>query len=194
MRKTCIFYVCPLCGLDRTTGKMMGTEWIDGVTEVIDNNAPCGFDRDGHTFEECFDAKFGGAMKLIYIAGPFNGDDKVHDVHANINVASKIALECWKKGWAVICPHKNTAGFQHYHDMPHELWMAGDIEMISRCDAVLMVPDWLRSPGACEEFDFAMSKHIPVFCYSDGVPSPNNVGRGILWRASNNPFDWPRKL
>ena len=108
---------------------------------------------------------------IIYIAGPFDHDDLIHGVPANILNASKIALECWKKGWAVICPHKNTAGFEHV-DVPVRVWYHGDLALLSRCDAILMIPGWERSKGAQDELTFALKNQIRVFYYSFGIPDP----------------------
>ncbi len=59
-------------------------------------------------------------MKVLYISGPFSDQDRVHGIQQNILRASRIALSCWSAGWAVICPHKNCAGFEHVATVPHE--------------------------------------------------------------------------
>jgi len=43
---------------------------------------------------------------VLYLAGPFGAPDPIHGIQRNILDASEIALKAWKKGWAVICPHK----------------------------------------------------------------------------------------
>jgi hypothetical protein len=115
-------------------------------------------------------------MKLLYISGPFGHADPIHGIEANILRASEIALEAWRKGWAAICPHKNTAGFQHT-DIPWETWMEGDIEMVKKCDAVLMIPGWEQSRGACLERDEARRAGVLVLDYRNGIPSPDWVLR-----------------
>ena len=37
-----------------------------------------------------------------------------------------------------------------------------DLELLFRCDAILMTPDWERSSGARAERDFAIRNAIPV--------------------------------
>ena len=90
-------------------------------------------------------------MQVIYIAGPYNtypkGYDRHHGIQRNIVEASQIAAECWKKGWAVICPHTNTGGF-HNLGLDEEIFVRGCIEMVRRCDAILMTNGWTRSAGA----------------------------------------------
>lgn len=102
-------------------------------------------------------------MKLLYIAGPYDHpDDPIHGVQENITNASRIALEYWRKGWAVICPHMNTAGFHHAKDVPRETWIQGDLLILSKCDAILMIPGWTGSPGAKAELDYATEHGIEV--------------------------------
>src|SRR5690349_6591380 len=99
-------------------------------------------------------------MKVIYVAGPFRG--KSHwEIAENIRAAERLALEVWKLGAAALCPHLNTAHFQNA--APDEVWLEGDLELLSRCDAVLVTNDWERSAGARAEVDYALSKGIPVF-------------------------------
>ena len=47
-------------------------------------------------------------MKLAYIIGPYRADT-IYQIKKNIEKAEETALKYWKKGYAVICPHLNTA-------------------------------------------------------------------------------------
>lgn len=99
-------------------------------------------------------------MMVGYVAGPFRG--KSHwEIHENIRNAERLALEVWRLGAACICPHTNTIHFQD--SAPDDVWLAGDLEMVKRCDFVLMTPDWARSSGARAEEAFARQHQIPVF-------------------------------
>lgn len=104
-------------------------------------------------------------MKVVYIAGPYNHPDYLHGVQENITRASRIALEYWRRGWAVVCPHMNTSGFHHAKDVPRETWIQGDLEILSRCDAILMIPGWTRSQGAKTERNYALENGIEVLYY-----------------------------
>lgn len=115
---------------------------------------------------------------VLYIAGPFTDDDEIHGISLNILNASKIALDCWKKGWAVICPHKNTAGFEHVSDVDPGVWYHGDLAFLVRCDAILLIPGWEESSGARTEQAFAIKHNIPMFDYTDsGIPDPKAIHR-----------------
>lgn len=99
-------------------------------------------------------------MKLIYVAGPFRGAN-AWEVENNIRRAESLALEVWRLGAAVICPHCNTRFFSGAAD--DSIWLAGDIEMLRRCDAIIVTPDWRKSTGARAEVEFAYSQGIPQF-------------------------------
>ena len=98
-------------------------------------------------------------MTLVYIAGPFRGAS-AWEIEENIRRAERLALEVWKRGAACICPHANTRFFQGA--APDQVWLDGDLEMVKRCDVVLMTPDWERSSGAREEHRLALELGIPV--------------------------------
>jgi hypothetical protein len=99
-------------------------------------------------------------MKVVYVAGPFRGANS-WEIEENIRRAERLALQVWRLGAACICPHTNTRFYQGA--APDEVWLNGDLEMLRRCDAILMTPDWERSSGARAEHDFALKHNIPVF-------------------------------
>lgn len=97
---------------------------------------------------------------VIYVAGPFRGPN-AWAIEQNIRRAEALALEAWQAGFAVICPHTNTRFFQG--TAPDEVWLIGDLDLVARCDAVLMVPGWQQSCGATGERGHATTLGIPVF-------------------------------
>lgn len=103
-------------------------------------------------------------MKLAYVAGPYRADSE-SGVVANIRAAEEVAIELWKHGYAVICPHKNTALFGGL--CPDEVWLKGDLVMLERCDLVVLVPGWERSSGTKAEFVHAHERGIPVYEWPD---------------------------
>jgi hypothetical protein len=96
----------------------------------------------------------------VYIAGPFRGPS-AWDIEENIRRAERLALEVWRMGAAALCPHTNTRFFQGAAD--DAVWLAGDLELLARCDAVLMTHDWERSTGAKAEEAHAKALGLPVF-------------------------------
>jgi hypothetical protein len=108
-------------------------------------------------------------LKLVYIAGPYRsasqfvpGEQDAFGVLQNVMRAMATSLEVWRAGAVGVCPHGNTFCFQGAAN--DSVWLDGDIELMKRCDAVLMTPDWDRSSGARKERDIAIEEGIPV-CY-----------------------------
>jgi nucleoside 2-deoxyribosyltransferase len=99
-------------------------------------------------------------MKVVYVAGPFRGPSS-WDIEQNIRRAESLSLDVWRSGAAALCPHTNTRFFQNA--APDDVWLAGDLAMLAKCDAILMTLDWERSTGARAEHDFAVERLMPVF-------------------------------
>jgi hypothetical protein len=103
-------------------------------------------------------------VKLVYVAGPFRGPSH-WAIAQNVRNAEAAALEVWRMGAACLCPHANTAHFQDA--APDHIWLRGDLEMLRRCDAILMLPTWRQSAGAVTEHDWAVRHEMPIL-YSLG--------------------------
>lgn len=114
--------------------------------------------RQGRSCSLC--VLWGSALKVVYIAGPFRGPN-AWEIEQNIRRAEALALEVWKIGAACLCPHTNTRFFQGAAD--DSVWLDGDLELLARCDAVLLTPDWERSSGARAEVEFAVKRGIRIF-------------------------------
>ena len=99
---------------------------------------------------------------LIYVSGKYTGD-----IDANIAVATAVAVTLWELGHAVICPHANTAHFEDAGKITYEQFIAGDLAMIARCDALVMVPGWEDSKGARAEWAYATSLGLPIYVFPD---------------------------
>jgi len=102
--------------------------------------------------------------KIAYIAMPYRSDTE-WGLTQNIRAAERLALKYWLLGYAVICPHKNTAYFGGA--APDEVWLKGDLAMLARCDVIVMGPGWLQSSGATAEYNRAREWGIEVI-FDDG--------------------------
>jgi nucleoside 2-deoxyribosyltransferase len=100
------------------------------------------------------------SKKLIFISGPFRART-AWDIECNIRRAEELALEVWRLGHPAICPHSNTRFFQDA--APDEVWLDGYIEMLRRCDAMILTEDWEQSSGTLAERAYAIEHGIPVF-------------------------------
>jgi len=102
---------------------------------------------------------------LIYIAGPYRGN-----VDENISKARLIAIEVWESGNTALCPHLNTYHFEQDCNVDDEVYLTRDLDILSRCDAILMIPSWKDSTGAKRELSFALDNNIPVYYYPELPP------------------------
>lgn len=106
-------------------------------------------------------------MKLVYVAGKYRG--RTHnDVAQNIAAAREVAVHLWGLGYAVICPHTNSAFMSGA--APEDIFLSGGLEMVRRCDLVVLVEGWQASQGTAQEIEVARSCGIPVFSDLEFVP------------------------
>jgi len=95
--------------------------------------------------------------KIVYIAGPYRAETE-NGVYENIQAARLEALKWWRRGYAVICPHLNTAfmgGLGGSPEADQEMFLAGDLEFVRRSDIIVMLPRWADSAGAVMELNEA---------------------------------------
>lgn len=97
---------------------------------------------------------------VAYVAGPYRDPRGAYYIRQNIRAAEEVALELWRLGIPAICPHLNTALLDGA--ARDEVWLEGDIELMRRCDVVVMTPEWERSAGARREKEIAEAVGIPV--------------------------------
>lgn len=105
-------------------------------------------------------------MKLAFLTGPYRAKTE-WAVEQNIARAEAAALALWQKGYAVICPHKNSAHFGGA--MPDATWLAGDLVMLSRCDLVVVLPGWEDSAGSRGEVARAGYVGIPILTLEEAL-------------------------
>lgn len=106
-------------------------------------------------------------MQLAYVAGAYRGRSH-NDVAENIWAARQVATHLWSIGYAVICPHLNSAFMSGV--APEESFLNGGLEMVRRCDLVVLVEGWQASQGTAREVEEARKHGIPVFTDVDFVP------------------------
>ncbi len=94
-------------------------------------------------------------MKLLYIAAPYRAKTIVA-LQRNINDAKLMAMYYWRKGYAVICPHLNSANFDGLID--DNKFYAGTLLMLSKCDSIALHPNWEQSSGCVNEYNYMMNQ------------------------------------
>jgi hypothetical protein len=98
-------------------------------------------------------------MKVVYLSGPYRSNT-VHGIVENIRKAEKYAIQLWDEGYAVICPHKNSALLDGI--VPDDCFLEGDKEILRRCDIIYMMPGWEYSEGAKAEHQLAKDLGISI--------------------------------
>lgn len=98
-------------------------------------------------------------IPLIYIAAPFRGPTPL-DVRRNVEAARDLGMRVAQAGGYPVIPHTMTADFDK--QLTDEFWLAGTLEMLKRCDGIVLSPDWERSSGARAEADWARGI-LPIF-------------------------------
>ena len=99
-------------------------------------------------------------MVVVYIGGPYSAISQ-HHIELNIRAAEALALEVWKLGAVAICPHTMTRFYEGA--LPRETWLEGDLELLRRSDALLLVRGWEESAGTRAEVQAASRLKIPIF-------------------------------
>lgn len=125
-------------------------------------------------------------MKVVYLAGQYAPKTEINGlppdwtspevqagIDQNISLARAYAVKLWEHGFAVICPHLNTAHMELDCRASHEDYLTGDFAIISRCDVVAMLPNWMESKGARMEHMVALALGKEVWY----LPDPSQLGR-----------------
>lgn len=103
-------------------------------------------------------------MKLVYIAGRFRGPSNA-TIQQNIDVASWARAPIAAEGHFPICVH--VAEGLAMHDLHQEnngqWWIDATLEVLRRCDAVVVVPGWQESVGTQGEINEALRLGLPVY-------------------------------
>lgn len=99
-------------------------------------------------------------MKVVYIAGPFRGPS-AWEIHCNVHRAEALSFEVARLGAMPLTPHKNTENM--HGALPDAFFLDGTMELLRRCDAVLLTENWTKSAGARAEAAEAGRRNIPCF-------------------------------
>jgi len=110
---------------------------------------------------------------LLYLAGPYSASE-TRTVEFNIAVARNVAISLWNQGHTVLCPHLNTANLEHDvtfgtkdTEAQYMHWIMHSLNLLRRCDAIVLLPNWTESRGARTEHEYALEQKIPVYEWCD---------------------------
>ena len=99
-------------------------------------------------------------MKVIYVAGRFSAPDQWQRAR-NVRAAESLAFAVAEAGAMPLNPLNNTHNF--FGTLTDAFWYEGTLELMRRCDAVILVPGWEGSKGVAAELAEARRRGLPVF-------------------------------
>ena len=115
---------------------------------------------------------------LIYVAGPYRAATRAA-IAQNIAAARQLGLAAARLGWFPVIPHSNTSHLDHYApELSDEFWLRGTMEMMERCDALVLVTGWEVSKGTAAEIARADELRIPIYRSLELLPSASEF---IAW-------------
>src|SRR5579864_9174443 len=98
--------------------------------------------------------------------GPYSGP--THDgksfmaIERNILNAREQAIRVMQLGGCVaLCPHLNSYHMELDFCAEQDFWYNADLELLRRCDAMILISGWEHSKGAKIEKKFCEDNHIP---------------------------------
>ncbi len=115
--------------------------------------------------------------KVLYLAGPYRHPEGAYGIAENIHRARQLAIELWQMGFAVVCPHLNTAHFDGA--CPDEVWLDGDIAILRKCDLLVAMPRYLESQGARAEIAAAQLANISVYYWPGDKEVLRRMAQGV---------------
>jgi len=105
-------------------------------------------------------------MRVIYVAGPFRGKN-AWKVEQNIRVAEDAGMVVAQLGAVPLIPHTMCRFFDG--TMTGQFWIDATLDLLRRCDAMLVVGGWENSEGTKGEIQEAAVLGIPVFKSFDSL-------------------------
>jgi hypothetical protein len=99
---------------------------------------------------------------VVYISGKYSGKD-YDEIESNIKKVRETAIKLWELGYTVLAPHLNTYHFETDCKCSYQDYIDGDLTLLSRCDAILMLDNWEESTGAKIEKQAAEDRMMEIF-------------------------------
>jgi len=102
----------------------------------------------------------GKDMKLLYIAGKLNGDacEYIRNMNTMVNYAERVR----QLGCAVTVPCNDFIQGAIIGEYNYDDYFDNNVELMKRCDAIALCPNWMGSKGVTREIEIAQDLKIPV--------------------------------
>jgi len=103
---------------------------------------------------------------IVYIAGKYTAET-VFEKMLNIRESESALFRLTSNGIFAYSPHRHNAFLQGLAD--YEFWMMHCFAILRGCHALLLLPGWRDSKGACREKKLAEKLGIPILYSVDSV-------------------------
>lgn len=114
-------------------------------------------------------------IPLVYIAGPYRAATG-WAIERNIQRARAVGALVVSAGGYPVIPHSNTSHFDGL--APDELFLAGTLTLLDRCDAIVALNGWQESKGTKAELARAKVKHLQILV----LPSSQAEAERLIWK------------
>lgn len=105
-------------------------------------------------------------MKIAFICAPYRAKTD-NERHWNIERARMIAESAWRAGYAVICPHTNSAWFSGVVD--EDAFLKGYEAILAKCDVLFVEKYMPITDGMKAEIETAKSLGIEIVWVTPSV-------------------------
>jgi hypothetical protein len=101
---------------------------------------------------------------LVYVAGPYRAVT-LDRIQYHIEQARQTSVRLAKMGYFPMCPHTMEGLTMNdvQQDEGGEFWLEGTLEMMRRCDTVVVQGLWQFSSGTLGEIHEAFKRELPLY-------------------------------
>lgn len=98
--------------------------------------------------------------RVVYVAGPFRAS-RAWLIEQNVRRAESQVRRLLELGFAPVCMH--TTGRFLFGEVSETKMLDASLELVRRCDAVLLLEGYEQSAGAVSELNAAIDADVPTF-------------------------------
>jgi hypothetical protein len=118
----------------------------------------------------------------VYVCGPYTPADGREETRlGNIRLASDTGKLLLKLGHTPFCPHTMTSGWEEACAWGDFLRM--DLEWLRQCQAIVLLPGWQTSRGACMEYEVARREGLVVWDVAGETEGSQEMNEAVLQRV-----------
>lgn len=102
-------------------------------------------------------------MKMLYISHPYTGNEQ-----QNLQLAEEVAAKLAKEFQHILFINPlNSMRHLKTAELEYDVVLAQCIELLDRCDGIIMAGNWVQSRGCREEYNHAIAHNKLVFLSVD---------------------------